>query len=66
MPGQSVVWDLWCTKWHWDRFFPVGIIPPVPYTHLLHIWTKPGNQAAALDREVATVACYLKNEIHVD
>jgi hypothetical protein len=19
-PGQSM-WDLWCTKWHWDRFF---------------------------------------------
>ena len=21
IPGQSV-WDLWRTKWHWDRFFP--------------------------------------------
>jgi hypothetical protein len=20
-PGQSI-WDLWWTKWHWDRFFP--------------------------------------------
>jgi type VI protein secretion system component VasA len=20
-PGQSL-WDLWWTKWHWDRFFP--------------------------------------------
>jgi hypothetical protein len=31
--GQSM-WDLWLTKWHWDRFFrvlrvfPVHIIPP--------------------------------------
>jgi hypothetical protein len=30
------MWDLWCTKWHWDRFFPrvhrfspVNFIPPV-------------------------------------
>jgi hypothetical protein len=21
IPGQSI-WDLWWTKWHWDRFFP--------------------------------------------
>jgi hypothetical protein len=21
IPGQSM-WDLWWTKWHWDRFFP--------------------------------------------
>jgi hypothetical protein len=21
LPGQSM-WDLWWTKWHWDRFFP--------------------------------------------
>jgi hypothetical protein len=21
VPGQSM-WDLWWTKWHWDRFFP--------------------------------------------
>jgi hypothetical protein len=30
------MWDLWWTKWHWDRFFPpvlrfspVSFIPPV-------------------------------------
>jgi hypothetical protein len=26
------MWDLWWTKWHWDRFFrfsPVNFIPPV-------------------------------------
>jgi hypothetical protein len=30
------MWDLWWTKWHWDRFFPLGtsafpvnFIPPV-------------------------------------
>jgi hypothetical protein len=35
IPGQSM-WDLWCTKWHWDRVFPrvlwfspVNFIPPV-------------------------------------
>jgi hypothetical protein len=22
------MWDLWWTKWHWDRFFSVSIIPP--------------------------------------
>jgi hypothetical protein len=28
------MWDLWWTKWHWDRFFselfsfPINIIPP--------------------------------------
>ena len=21
VPGHSM-WDLWWTKWHWDRFFP--------------------------------------------
>jgi hypothetical protein len=21
IPEQSM-WDLWCTKWHWDRSFP--------------------------------------------
>jgi hypothetical protein len=21
IPGKSM-WDLWWTKWHWDRFFP--------------------------------------------
>jgi hypothetical protein len=21
IPGNSM-WDLWWTKWHWDRFFP--------------------------------------------
>jgi hypothetical protein len=26
--GQSM-WDLWWTKWHWDRFSPVNFIPPV-------------------------------------
>jgi hypothetical protein len=31
---RSIQWDLWWTKWHWDRFFsesfgfPVNIIPP--------------------------------------
>jgi hypothetical protein len=27
-PGQSM-WDLWWTKWHWDRFFPenFGFLP---------------------------------------
>jgi hypothetical protein len=31
---RSIQWDLWWTKWHWDRFFseffgfPVTIIPP--------------------------------------
>jgi hypothetical protein len=36
-PGQSL-WDLLCTKWHWDRLsseyigsFPVSIIPPVSH-----------------------------------
>ena len=28
IPGQSI-WDLWWTKWHWDRFSPVSFIPPV-------------------------------------
>jgi hypothetical protein len=35
IPGQ-LMWDLWWTKWHWDRFFPrvlrfspVNFIPPV-------------------------------------
>jgi hypothetical protein len=38
-PGSILVqsmWDLWWTKWHWDRFFPrvlrfypVNFIPPV-------------------------------------
>jgi hypothetical protein len=23
------MWDLWWTKWHWDRFSPVNFIPPV-------------------------------------
>ena len=23
------MWDLWWTKWHWDRFFPVSFIQPV-------------------------------------
>jgi hypothetical protein len=39
IPGQSM-WNLWWTKWHWDRFFsdyfgfsPVSFIPPV-----LHTW----------------------------
>jgi hypothetical protein len=34
-PG-SIQWDLWWTKWHWDRFFsesfgfpPANIIPPL-------------------------------------
>jgi hypothetical protein len=26
-PSQCM-WDLWWIKWHWDRFFPVNIIPP--------------------------------------
>jgi hypothetical protein len=25
IPGQSV-WDLWWTKWHWDRFFPEYLV----------------------------------------
>jgi hypothetical protein len=35
IPGQST-WNLWWTKWHWDRFFPrvlrfypANFIPPV-------------------------------------
>jgi hypothetical protein len=24
IPGPSV-WDLWWTKWHWDRFFPLSV-----------------------------------------
>jgi hypothetical protein len=37
-PGldPGLMWDLWWTKWHWDRFFPrvlrvspVNLIPPV-------------------------------------
>ena len=38
--GQSV-WDLWWTKWHWDKssseqfcFPPVSVIPPMIHTHL--------------------------------
>jgi len=34
-------WDLWRSKWHWNRFFsqyfgfsPVGIIPPLLHIHL--------------------------------
>jgi len=35
------MWDLWWTKWHWNRYFvcvlrfsPVSTIPPVLLTHL--------------------------------
>ena len=35
--GQSM-WDLWWTKWHWDRFSPVNFIPPV--LHYLEKWKK--------------------------
>jgi hypothetical protein len=42
-PGQSV-WDLWWTKWHWDRFFSESISFPfqydsaaVPYSLIHHL-----------------------------
>jgi hypothetical protein len=28
--GQSR-WDLWSTKWHWDRFFPEYFGFPLPF-----------------------------------
>jgi hypothetical protein len=28
-PGQSM-WDLWWTKWHWDKFFPEYFGFPLP------------------------------------
>ena len=44
IPCQSM-WDLWWTKWHWDRFFflrvlhfsRVSIIPPMFHAHLHQI-----------------------------
>jgi len=41
IPDQ-LLWDLWCTKWRWDRFFSqyfsfslsLRIIPPLLHTHL--------------------------------
>jgi hypothetical protein len=42
-PGQSM-WDLWWTKWHWDRFFvrvfrfsPVNIIPSCLSIHICNL-----------------------------
>ena len=32
IPSQSM-WDLWWTKWHWDRFPSLSIIPPMLQTH---------------------------------
>jgi hypothetical protein len=30
IPAQSV-WDLCCTKWHWDRFFPEYFVLPCQF-----------------------------------
>jgi hypothetical protein len=42
IPGHSM-WDLWWTKWHWDRFCPpvlrfspVNFIPPVLHSSTSH------------------------------
>jgi hypothetical protein len=43
--GGKSVWDLWWTKWHWDRlfsesfsFFPVNIITLLLHNHSSIIW----------------------------
>jgi hypothetical protein len=41
IPDQSM-WNLWWTKWHWDKFllencFPVSNIPPMLQTHISFI-----------------------------
>jgi hypothetical protein len=30
IPGQSM-WDLWLTKWHWDRFSPSTLVFPCQF-----------------------------------
>jgi hypothetical protein len=42
VPAQSM-WDLWWTKWHWDRFScksfgAVSIIPPLAHLRSCIVW----------------------------
>jgi hypothetical protein len=40
IPGQSM-WDLWWTKWHWDRFFLAYFGFPLPISfHCCSITSK--------------------------
>jgi hypothetical protein len=43
-PGQSM-WDLWWTKWHWDRFFPeyFGVPLPISFNYCSITWKNKKN-----------------------
>jgi hypothetical protein len=30
------MWDLWWTKWHWDRFFPEYIVFPLSVSLIIY------------------------------
>jgi hypothetical protein len=58
-PGQSM-WDLWWTKWHWDRFFSelfgfplsISLLRPSPYSYIIQGMNKTSVRAAVQRRSL--------------
>jgi hypothetical protein len=57
-PGQSM-WDLWWTKWHWDRFFPEYFPLSVSFHRCSTTWKRTKNNH--LHHSVALKALRLRS-----